>query len=82
LNYSGRYQAEQERGDGLCKLIFDRRRRTMVGAHLLGGPASELIFICGMFIDSQMTLEQMRRFVFPHPTVGEIIREGLFQSEM
>lgn len=82
MNYSGRYQAEQERGDGLCKLIFDRRRRTMVGAHLLGGPASELIFICGMFIDSQMTLEQMRRFVFPHPTVGEIIREGLFQSEM
>lgn len=82
MNYSGRYQAEQERGDGFCKLIFDRRHRTLVGAHLLGGPASELIFICGMFIDSQMTLEQMKRFVFPHPTMGEIIREGLFQAEL
>lgn len=82
MNYSGRYQAEQERGDGICKLIFDRQRRTLVGAHLLGGPASELIFSCGMLIESRMPLEQMKRFVFPHPTVGEIIREGLFRAEL
>jgi hypothetical protein len=38
MNYSGRYLAEHDRGDGICKLIFDRGRRTLVGAHLLDAP--------------------------------------------
>ncbi len=79
MAYSGRYVAEYERGDGFCKLVFDREKQTMVGAHIAGGPASEIILTCGIFIDSGMPLSQMRRVVFPHPAICEIIREGLFQ---
>lgn len=82
MNYSGRYVAENERGDGVCKLVFDKARKTLIGAHILGGPASEFIVTCGMFLESELTLEQMRRFVFPHPTVSEIIREALFHVSL
>lgn len=82
MNYSGRYAAENERGDGVCKLVFDKARKTLIGAHILGGPASEFIVTCGMLIESELPLEQMRRFVFPHPTVSEIIREALFQAAL
>lgn len=82
MHYSGRYMAENERGDGFCRLVFDGARQTLVGAHLFGGPASELIFSCGMLIETELTLSRMKEFVFPHPTVCEIIREGMFQANL
>ena len=82
MNYAGRYVAENERGDGICKLVFDRVRQTMIGAHILGGPASEFIVNCGMLIDLETPLSRMKELVFPHPTVSEIIREGIFQVNL
>lgn len=77
MTYSGRYAAEHERGPGVCRLVFDREKRTLIGAQLLDGPASELIVICALLIQEQIPLERMKALVFPHPTVGEILREAL-----
>ena len=76
MAFSGRFVAENEMGNGVCKLLLDGEG-TLIGAHLLGNPASELIVIAGMAIEQSMKAEQLTRFVFPHPTVGEILKEAL-----
>ena len=76
MAFSGRFVAENEMGNGVCKLLLDGEG-TLIGAHLLGNPASELIVIAGMAIEQGMKAEQLTRFVFPHPTVGEILKEAL-----
>lgn len=75
--YSGRFVAENELGNGLCKLITDDEQR-IIGCHLLGNPASEMIVMAGMAIERGYTVEDFQKSVFPHPTVGEIFHETLF----
>lgn len=76
MAFSGRFVAENEMGNGVCKLILSEDN-VLIGAHILGNPASELIIIAGIAIEKGMTAEELKSFVFPHPTVGEIIKEAL-----
>lgn len=78
MAYSGRFVAENELGEGLCKLIIDRKDNTVAGAHLLGNPCSEIIQSLCIAIEHKLTVEQLEKVVFPHPTVGEIVKETLF----
>lgn len=77
MTYSGRFVAENETGNGLCKLITDPVGR-IIGCHLLGNPASELIVIAGIAVQNGHTVEQFKKNIFPHPTVGEVIHESLY----
>lgn len=77
MAFSGRFVAENEQGNGVCKLILSEDE-TIIGAHLLGNPASELIVIAGLAIEKGMKADELRSIVFPHPTVGEIIKEALY----
>lgn len=77
MAYSGRFVAENELGIGLCKLVLDADER-IIGCHLLGNPASEIIVIAGIAVDKGYTVEDFKKCVFPHPTVGEIYHETLF----
>ncbi|MDR2805762.1 MAG: dihydrolipoyl dehydrogenase [Dysgonamonadaceae bacterium] len=76
MTYSGRFVAENEQGTGVCK-ILEHPDGTILGVHLLGNPASELIVIAGMAIEKGWTAGELKSLVFPHPTVGEIIKETL-----
>lgn len=76
MAYSGRFVAENEGVNGLCKVLI-AEDGTILGAHLLGNPASEIITIAAMAIETRMKVEEWKRIVFPHPTVGEIFREAL-----
>lgn len=77
MAFSGRFVAENEQGNGVCKLLL-AEDGTILGAHLLGNPASELIVVAGLAIEKQMKADELKKIVFPHPTVGEIIKETLF----
>lgn len=77
MAYSGRFVAENETGNGLCKLILDDEDR-IIGCHLLGNPASEIIVVAGIAVQYGYTVEEFQKTVFPHPTVGEIYHETLF----
>lgn len=76
MAYSGRFVAENEGVNGLCKLLI-AEDDTVLGAHLLGNPASEIITIAAMAVDLRLKTTEWKRIVFPHPTVGEIFREAL-----
>lgn len=77
MTYSGRFVAENETANGLCKIIVDESER-IIGCHILGNPASELIVTAGIAIENGETVESFRKHVYPHPTVSEIIHEVLF----
>jgi dihydrolipoamide dehydrogenase len=79
MNYSGRYMAENEGGDGICKIIVDPVRNRLIGCHIIGSYASEIIVVAAMLIEAEMKIEDIKEFIFPHPTVSEIIREAIFQ---
>lgn len=76
MAYSGRFVAENEGVNGVCKLLL-AEDDTVLGAHVLGNPASEIIPLAGMAIELKLTAEAWKRMVFPHPTVGEIFKEAL-----
>lgn len=77
MAYSGRFVAENETGSGLCKLVLDNDDR-VIGCHLLGNPASEIMVVAGIAVQHKFTVEEFQKTVFPHPTVGEIYHETLF----
>lgn len=80
MNFSGRYMAENEGGTGFIKLLTDPDRDRIIGCHLLGNHASEIILAVGFLIETEMRIKDIKELVFPHPTVGEIIREAVFHS--
>lgn len=79
MAYSGRFVAENERGEGLCKIIADATSHKVLGVSMIGGPCSEIIHSACIAIEQEMTLEQLREIVFPHPSVSEILKETAFQ---
>lgn len=79
MKFSGRFVAENEGGDGICKLIVDNKYDRLLGVHLIGSYASEIIYGAAMMVESEYRVKDLKEFVFPHPTVCEIIREALFQ---
>ena len=79
MAYSGRFVAENEGVNGVCKLILGEND-VILGAHVLGNPASEIITLAGMAISLGLTAGQWARMVFPHPTVGEIFKEACAES--
>ena len=78
MAFSGRFVAENERGEGLCKVVADRISGAVLGVHMRGNPCSEIIQGACIAIEQGMTVGQLKDVVFPHPTVSEILKETLF----
>ena len=78
MSYAGRYLAETNGGKGFIKLVVDTDRNRLVGCHMVGSYASEIIMTATMMVDTELNPERLKKLVFPHPTVAEIIREAIF----
>ncbi len=79
MRYSGRFVAENEGADGLCKILIDKKRRTVIGVHLIGTYTGEMIWGAAEMIELQLRVTDARQIIFPHPTVSEVIRETLWE---
>ena len=78
MAYAGRFVAENEGGNGVCKVLVGAKYGEVLGVHMLGNPSSEMIYGACMAIEAEMTLKELEQVVFPHPTVSEIFKETLF----
>lgn len=78
MAYAGRFVAENEGGNGLCKVLVGARYGEVLGVHILGNPSSEMIYGACMAIEAEMTIKELEEVVFPHPTVSEIFKETIF----
>ena len=79
MKYSGRFVAENEGGDGICKVLVDKENQKLIGVHMVGSYASEIIYGAALMIETEMRVDDIKELVFPHPTVCEVIREAIFQ---
>ena len=58
---------------GFLKMIFSKKNETLLGAFIVGHNASELIHILSEFLNSKLTLDEIKKRIFIHPTLTEII---------
>lgn len=67
--------------DGLVKTIYAKDTGELLGAHLIGGHATELIatFAAGMALET--TWDEMISTVFPHPTLSEMLHESTLAAQ-
>lgn len=61
--------------DGFVKLISDSKTDKIIGIHLIGADVTEVIGGMVLAMDLGATAEQIRRTVFPHPTMSEAIKD-------
>jgi len=80
MAYSGRFVAENEGGNGMCKVLVSIEEEEVVGVHMIGNPCSEMIYGACLAIEQKMTVSQLQKIVFPHPTVSEIFKETVFEA--
>jgi dihydrolipoamide dehydrogenase len=67
--------------DGLVKLIADAKTHKIVGCHIMGAHASDLIMEGTLAVQQGLTAEQVATTIHPHPTLSEAVDEaalGLF----
>jgi len=79
LNISGRFVAENEKKQGYVKVLTGSQYHEILGVHIIGGAASEMIYGIAAFIEMEMRVEDIKEIVFPHPTVSEAIKETICQ---
>ena len=81
LRYSGRYIAENEGGDGIVKIVYGKEHHEILGVHMIGSYASEIIYGAAAMVARRQRVADVQKIVFPHPTVCEVIREAMFSIE-
>lgn len=79
MMYSGRYVAENEGGDGIIKILIGKKFKNVIGVHMIGNYSSEIIYGAALMIETEMRIDDIKQIVFPHPSVCEVIREGIFE---
>jgi len=80
LTMSGRFLAENgKRGPGSVKVVKDADTDVLLGVHMVGAGCSEIIYGAAVMIEAELRVKDIREIVFPHPTVGEVIRDTMFQ---
>ena len=72
---SGRARAMQET-DGMVKVLSDAVTDRVLGVHILGAQASELIGQAVMALEFDASSEDIARTVFAHPTLSEALHEA------
>ena len=72
---SGKARAIGER-EGFVKLIFDKKYGELLGAHIIGAEATELIAELSVAKNLETTAESLLRSIHAHPTLSEMIMEA------
>ena len=73
---NGRAKA-MDQADGLVKVVADANTDRILGVHIAGPLASELIGQAVIAIETECSAEDVSRMVFAHPTVSEAIHEAM-----
>jgi len=64
---------------GFCKVVADPSGR-VVGFHMIGPHATEMIAGAVVALEQEMTLQQWSQCIHPHPTVSESIHESVLSA--
>ena len=67
--------------EGFAKLLYGKKHGELLGAHIIGENATELIAEMGIAIDQELTSEEIHATIHAHPTMSEVIHEATLASE-
>jgi dihydrolipoyl dehydrogenase len=76
---SGRARTAGET-EGFVKVIREAKYGEILGAHIIGSHATELIHELGVARENEFTVEEVDLFVHAHPTLAEAIAEACLDS--
>ena len=62
--------------DGLVEVVAEKRYGEILGVHIIGDSACEMIGQAVLVIQQEMTVEELAQTTFPHPTLSESIAEA------
>jgi dihydrolipoamide dehydrogenase len=62
--------------DGFVKIVSEKRYDQVLGVHIIGPRATELIAEAGLMIQTECTTEEVVRLMHPHPTLSETVMEA------
>lgn len=79
MNANGRFLTENEGKRGVCKVVVDADSDRLLGAHLMGGNASEMIFGFSAMLEDEFRVRDVQEISFAHPTIGEIVKDTLLE---
>ena len=61
---------------GLVKLVADADDGRLLGAHLIGAQASELVAEAALAVKNRLTVRQLAQTVHSHPSLSETLAEA------
>jgi dihydrolipoamide dehydrogenase len=67
--------------EGFAKLLFGKPHGELLGAHIIGENATELIAEMGLALDQELTAEEIHATIHAHPTMSEVIHEAALAAE-
>jgi dihydrolipoamide dehydrogenase len=73
---SGKARAVGE-SEGFVKVVIDAKHGEILGAHLLGGTATDLVADLALARSGELTVDELRATVYPHPTFAEGVKEAV-----
>jgi dihydrolipoamide dehydrogenase len=76
---NGRARASMET-EGFVKIIRDKKYGEILGAHIVGGHASEMIHELAVARENEYTVEEVDLAIHAHPTLSEAIAEAALDS--
>jgi dihydrolipoamide dehydrogenase len=62
--------------EGFVKVIAEEKSDKLLGVHILGAHASEMITEASLAIEKRLTSEDIANLCYPHPTLSEAIKEA------
>jgi dihydrolipoamide dehydrogenase len=66
--------------EGLVKTVFDAKTGELLGAHMIGAEVTELIQGYTIARTLESTEAELKRTVFPHPTISETMHEAVLDA--
>jgi len=66
---------------GFCKILIDRKDRRILGAHIVGEEASDMIHILIAFMNKQGTIDDLLNMIYIHPALPEIVRNAARKAQ-
>ena len=66
--------------DGLVKIIYGEPHGEILGAHIIGPEATEMIAEMGLAISSELTRDEIENTIHAHPTLSEAVHEAAHAS--
>ena len=77
---SGKAQASAD-AEGFVKLIFGKEHGELLGAHIIGDNATELIAEMGLALEMELTTDEIHSTIHAHPTLAEAIHEATLDAD-